>query len=60
MKAVILNSRPIAQVARELISTKELSGTGSPLTGGTTPTRSRRSISTNEPDFAKPNGWFGN
>ena len=39
---------------------KELSGTGSPLTGVIMPMRSRRSTSTSELDYARPNDWFGN
>ena len=56
-----MNSRPIAQVARETRrTTKELSGTGSPLTGVIMLTRSRRSTSASELDYARPSDWFGN
>jgi hypothetical protein len=60
VKAVIMNSRPIARVAREIAVNEVTLGNGSPLTGVIMLTRSRRSTSTSELDYARPSDWFGN
>ena len=54
MKAVIMNSRSIAQVAREIGVNEENLGNWVTATGMSMPTRSRRSTSTSELDYAKP------
>ena len=60
MKAVILNSRPIAQVARELSINEGTLGNWVAAFRRDHAEEEPALDSANEPDFAKPNGSFGN